>query len=247
MGQDIVLTEHGLGRWTFGLVGAVAAIVVAVSGCASIESLFSPPPSPPAKKEPAPAPVRKEPEPAPAKKEPPAPPPPTKEPEPAPPTKEPEPAPPKKEPEAPSAPPVKKEPVAPAPAKKEPPPPPPKKEPEPAPPKKEPEAPGAKKEPEAPSVKKEPEVAPPVLAPKVGKQDEEQLRRDVGTRIQRAELLIGRIDEKKLTKDQQEHFLTIQSLLKSAKEAVESKDLARAANLAEKARILAEELAQATK
>lgn len=191
MGQDIVLKEHGLGRWRVGLAGAVAAIVVAVSGCASIDSLFSPPPPPPAKKEPAPAPVKKEPEPAPAKKEPPAPPPPTKEPEPAPP--------------------------------------PPKKEPEPAPP------------------KKEPEVTPPVLAPQVGKQDEEQLRREASTRIQRAELLIGRIDEKKLTKDQQEQFLTIQSLLKSAKEAVESQDLTRASNLAEKARILAEELAQAAK
>jgi len=212
--------EHGLGRWRVGLAGAVAAIVVAVSGCASIDSLFSSPPPPPVKKEPAPAPVKKEPEPAPAKKEPPEPPPPTKEPEPAPPKKEP------------PAPPVRKEPVAPAPPKKEPPAPPPappKKEPEPAPP------------------KKEPEVTPPVLAPQVGKQDEEQLRREASTRIQRAELLIGRIDEKKLTKDQQEQFLTIQSLLKSAKEAVESQDLTRASNLAEKARILAEELAQAAR
>ena len=241
-----MLTEHGLGRWRVGLAGAVAAIVVAVSGCASIESLFSPPPPPPAKKEPAPAPVKKEPEPAPAKTEPP-PPPPTKEPEPPPPTKEP-PPPPTKEPPAPAAAPVKKEPVSPAPPKKEPPAPAPvKKEPEPAPPKKEPEAPGVKKEPEAPSAKKEQEIVPPVLAPQVGKQDEEQIRREAGTRIQRAELLIGRLDEKKLTKDQQEQFLTIQSLLKSAKEAVESRDLTRASNLAEKARILAEELAQATK
>jgi outer membrane biosynthesis protein TonB len=184
-----VLTEHGLARWRVGLAGTVAAIVVAVSGCASIDSLFSPPPPPPAKKEPAP--------------------------------------------------PVKKEPVAPAPAKKEPPaPPPPTKEPEPAPP---------KKAPDAPSANKEPEIAPPVLAPQVGKQDEEQLRRETSTRLQRAELLIGRIDEKKLTKGQQEQFLTIQSLIKSAKEAVETRDLTRASNLAEKARILAEELAQAAK
>jgi hypothetical protein len=168
-----------LGRWTIGLAGALVALIVAVSGCAVIESLFSPPPPPPPKKEPAPPAV--------------------------------------------------------------------KKEPEPAPPKKEPEAPGVKKESDAPSVKKEPEVVPPVLAPQVGKQDEEQLRREAGTRIQRAEALIGRIDEKKLTKDQQEQLLTIQSLLKSAKEAVEAKDLARASNLAEKARILAEELAQAAR
>ena len=218
---------QGLSRWRNGLAGALAALIVAVSGCAAFESLFSPPPPPPPKKEPAPAPVKKEPEPAPPKKEPPAPPPPPKT--------EPEPAPVKKEP---PAPPVKKEPVAPAPPKKEPAPAPVKKEPEPAPP---------KKEPEAPSVKKEPEVVPPVLAPQVGKQDEEQLRREAGTRMQRAEVLIGRIDEKKLTKDQQEQFLTIQSLLKNAKEAIEAKDLARASNLAEKARILAEELAQAAR
>jgi hypothetical protein len=219
---------QGPGRWRFRLVGALAALVVAVTGCAAIESLFSPPPPPPPKKEPAPPPVRKEPEPAPPKKEPEAPPPPTK--------KEPEapPSPPKKEP---PAPPVKKEPVAPAPPKKEPAPP----------PKKEPEAPAVKKEPDAPSAKQEPEVVPPVLAPQVGKQDEEQLRREASTRMQRAEALIGRIEEKKLTKDQQEQFLTIQSLLKNAKEAIDAKDLARASNLAEKARILAEELAQATR
>jgi hypothetical protein len=104
-----------------------------------------------------------------------------------------------------------------------------------------------KKEPDTPAAKQEPEVVPPVLAPQVGKQDEEQLRREASTRIQRAEVLIGRIDEKKLTKDQQEQFLTIQSLLKNAKEAIEAKDLARASNLAEKARILAEELAQAAR
>ena len=205
--QGIVLMGQGLSRWRNGLAGALATLLVAMSGCAAFESLFSPPPPPPSKKEPAPAPVKTEPEPAPPKKEPPAPP-------------------------------VKKEPVAPAPPKKEPAPAPVKKEPEPAPP---------KKEPEAPSVKKEPEVVPPVLAPQVGKQDEEQLRREAGTRMQRAEVLIGRIDEKKLTKDQQEQFLTIQSLLKNAKEAIEAKDLARASNLAEKARILAEELAQAAR
>ena len=73
------------------------------------------------------------------------------------------------------------------------------------------------------------------------------MRREAGSRIQRTEVLIGRIDEKKLTNDQQEQFLTIQSLLRNAKEAMAAKDLARASNLAEKARILAEELAQAAR
>jgi outer membrane biosynthesis protein TonB len=213
-----MLMGQALVRWRIGVAGVLAALVVAVGGCAALESLFSPPPPPPVRKEPAPPPVKKEPEPAPPKKEPEAPPPPKKEPEPAPPKKEP------------PAPPVKKEPVVPPP-----------------PVRKEPAPPPVKKEPDAPSAKQEPDAAPPVLAPQVGKQDEEQLRRETSTRIQRAELLIGRIDDKKLSKEQQEQFLTIQSLLRSAKEAVETKDLTRASNLAEKARILAEELAQATR
>jgi outer membrane biosynthesis protein TonB len=155
----------------------------------------------------------------------------------------------------PPPPPVKKEPEAPQPAKKEPEAPPTTKEPlptkAPAPPppvKKEPEAPQpAKKEPEAPPTKKEPETAPPVLAPQVGKGDEEQSKRTAGSRIQRTEELIRLLEGKKLTHDQREQLLTVQNLLGSAKEALAAQDLAKASNLAEKARILAEELTQAVK
>jgi len=145
---------------------------------------------------------------------------------------------PKKEPETL---PAKKEPET-APVKKEPPPPPPaRKEPAAAPTKKEPESPPPKKESETPPAMKEPEVSPPVLAPQVG--DEEQLKREAGSRIQRTEQLIGQLEDKKLSGEQRERLITIQSLLGNAKEALATRDLARASNLADKARVLAEELA----
>jgi hypothetical protein len=180
--------------------------------------------------------------------------PPKKEPvAPAPPTKEPEaPQPPKKEPEAP---PAKKE--APPPPVKAPHPPPPvpvppKKEPvAPAPPKRELEAPQPpKKEPEAPPEKpekKDAETPPPVLAPQVGKGDEEQLRRTAVSRIQRTEQLVGQLEGKNLTGEQQERLMTVRSLLGSARDALTAQDLTKASNLADKARLLAEELSQGVK
>lgn len=125
---------------------------------------------------------------------------------------------------------------------------PPKKEPvAPAPTKKEPEAPPPKKEPEAPPEKKEPEAPPPVLAPQVGKEDEEQLRRTAGSRIQRTEQLISQLEGKSLSGEQQERLMTVRSLLGSARDALAARDLSKASNLAEKARLLAEELSQSVK
>jgi hypothetical protein len=198
-------------------------------GCTTIKSVFSPPPAPkvpvspptplPPKKEPvAPTPIKKEPEP---------PQPPKKEPETPPAKKE---APPPASAPAPAAPPVKKEPVAPAPIKKEPEPPQP-----------------PKKEPETPPEKKESEALPPVLAPQVGKGGEDQLKQTAGSRIQRTEQLIGQLEGKSLTSEQQERLMTVRSLVGSAKEALAAQDLTKASNLAEKARLLAEELSQSVK
>jgi hypothetical protein len=100
----------------------------------------------------------------------------------------------------------------------------------------------AKKEPETPPVQKEPEIPPPVLVPQVGKGGEEHLKRTASLRIQRAEQLIVQLDGKKLTSEQQEQLLTVQSLLANAKEALGTPDLTKASTLADKARILAEEL-----
>lgn len=127
---------------------------------------------------------------------------------------------------------------------------PPKKEPvaPPAPAKKEPEVPQPpKKEPDAPPEKKDAETPPPVLAPQVGKGDEEQLRRTAVSRIQRTEQLVGQLEGKSLTGEQQERLMTVRSLLGSAREALAAQDLTKASNLADKARLLAEELSQGVK
>lgn len=64
-------------------------------------------------------------------------------------------------------------------------------------------------------------------------------------RIQKAEEMIRQIDQKKMNKDQQDTFSTIQSFLANAKEAIMAKDFLRASNLADKAQILAQELFRA--
>ena len=222
-------------RWLtrkFCLAGLVVAIAVGWSGCTTIKSVFSPPPAPKVPvSPPAPVPPKKEPvAPAPVKKEPEAPQPPKKEPETPPAKKEAPPPPTKAAPPPPAAPPVKKEPVAPAPVKKE------------------PEAPQPpKKEPETPLEKKESEAPPPVLAPQVGKGDEDQLKRTAGSRIQRTEQLIGQLEAKSLTSEQEERLMTVRNLLANAKEALVAQDLTKASNLADKARLLAEELSQSVK
>jgi hypothetical protein len=81
-----------------------------------------------------------------------------------------------------------------------------------------------------------------VLSPQVGPEDEDRLKRESTARIQKTEEIIVRIDEKKLSKEQQDTFSTIQSFLVNAKEAVVAKDFLRAFNLADKAQILTEDL-----
>jgi len=94
-------------------------------------------------------------------------------------------------------------------------------------------------------VKKEP-PPPPVLSPQVGGQeDEERLKQEASGRIEKAEHMVKQIDQQKLAKEQQETFLTIQSFLSKAKEALSIKDFPRAFNLADKAQVLADELFRA--
>jgi hypothetical protein len=81
-----------------------------------------------------------------------------------------------------------------------------------------------------------------VLSPQVGQEEEERLRREARARIERAEQVVRQIDQKKLAQEQRENFSTIQSFLSKANEALSMKDFPRAFNLADKARVLAEEL-----
>jgi len=89
-------------------------------------------------------------------------------------------------------------------------------------------------------------AAPPpprVLSPLV--QDEPLMRQEAQSRIDGTERIVRQIDQSKLGGDQQQNFLTIQSFLAKAREALSARDLQRAVNLADKAYVLADELSRA--
>ncbi|HWT82360.1 MAG TPA: hypothetical protein VN648_26545 [Candidatus Methylomirabilis sp.] len=87
------------------------------------------------------------------------------------------------------------------------------------------------------------QVAPPaVLSPQVGMANEDKLKRDSAARIQKTEEIMTQIDQKKLSKEQQDSLSTIQTFLANAKDALAAQDFLRAFNLADKAQILTEEL-----
>jgi len=73
------------------------------------------------------------------------------------------------------------------------------------------------------------------------------LKRTTSSRIQQAEQFIGQLEGKNLSNEQQERLMTVRSLLGNAKEALAAQDLNKASNLADKARLLAEELSQSLK
>jgi len=104
-----------------------------------------------------------------------------------------------------------------------------------------PEPPAVKREP-SPPPQVTPPASPPVLSPQIGRGDEDRLRREANTRIQKTEQIVAQIDRKRLAKEQQETYSTIQNFLSNAKEALTARDFPRASNLADKAQILAEDL-----
>ncbi len=85
--------------------------------------------------------------------------------------------------------------------------------------------------------------AAPKLLPQVGGEKEDQMKHEAEAKIEGTEQLFSRIDQKTLGQDQQEIFSTIRVFLSKAKEALSIKDFLRAFNLADKAQVLAEELA----
>ena len=68
------------------------------------------------------------------------------------------------------------------------------------------------------------------------------MAQEASMRIARAEQMANQVDQKKLTLEQEETYLTLKSFLVKAKKAMQVKDFARASTLADKAIILAEEL-----
>ncbi len=92
-----------------------------------------------------------------------------------------------------------------------------------------------------------PAAVPPVLAPQLGRQPDERLRQEAEARIDGAERSMNRIDRRRLAEDQHETLVTIQDFLVKARQAVLAKDFSRAFNLADKAKVLADDLARATR
>ena len=90
-------------------------------------------------------------------------------------------------------------------------------------------------------------VAPPVapvLSPDVSPEAAERLSRETRARLDATEGLLRPLDGKALPPEQAETYATIQSFLAKAREALERQNLQRAATLADKANILAQELVQ---
>jgi len=126
------------------------------------------------------------------------------------------------------------------------------KEPAPAPPR--PAAPPAREQPPAPptpvppprtaAIPREPSPAP-VLAPQASAEEEQRMKSQAERRIEGTERLVQRIDPSRLAREQRENYLTIQSFLVKAREALSTRDVQRAFTLADKAFLLADELSKA--
>ena len=86
-------------------------------------------------------------------------------------------------------------------------------------------------------------VAPP-RPPEASPETAERLSRETRARLDATEGLLRPLDGKALPPEQAETYSTIQSFLAKAREALERQDLQRAATLADKANILAQELVQ---
>jgi hypothetical protein len=83
---------------------------------------------------------------------------------------------------------------------------------------------------------------PLVLSPQLD--DEQGVQSQAQNSIDEAERLVRQIDRKKLVGEERQNFLTIQSFVAKAKEALSARDVQRAFTLADKARLLAEELSR---
>lgn len=99
----------------------------------------------------------------------------------------------------------------------------------------------------APASPPSPPVPAPVLSAHVGGEEERRLTQAAQTRIEDAEKIVGRLDHRRLEPPHQETYSTIQSFLTKAREAIAAKDYQRAYTLADKAQILAEQLARAVR
>jgi len=89
-----------------------------------------------------------------------------------------------------------------------------------------------------------PSTPAPVLAPQASAEEENRIKFQAERRIEGTERLVQRIDPARLAREQQENYLTIQSFLSKAREALSARDVQRAFTLADKAYLLADELSK---
>jgi len=97
---------------------------------------------------------------------------------------------------------------------------------------------------QAPAPPPPPDVPPPVLSPVLSAVDEQKLRAEAQQRIDGAEQSLRQVDPAKLASGQQDSLLTVQSFLDKARAALQTQDVQRAFTLADKAYLLADELAK---
>ncbi len=105
------------------------------------------------------------------------------------------------------------------------------------------------KESPPPTVPVTKDLSPPApeLTATMSEADETRLTKETQERIHSADQLVGQIGLERLTGAQRETLSTVRSFIAKARLALTSKDLKEAANLAEKARVLAAELLRATR
>ena len=88
------------------------------------------------------------------------------------------------------------------------------------------------------------DTSPPVLSPVLSAVDEQRLRAEAQQKIDGAEQRLRQVDQAKLASSQQDSLRTVQSFLDKAREALQAQDVQRAFTLADKAYLLADELAR---
>ncbi|HEX9479365.1 MAG TPA: hypothetical protein VGA90_11435 [Methylomirabilota bacterium] len=94
------------------------------------------------------------------------------------------------------------------------------------------------------AIPREPNLPAPVLAPQASAEEEQRIKSQAERRIEGTERLVQKIDPSRLVREQRENYLTIQSFLVKAREALSTRDVQRAFTLADKAYLLADELSK---
>ena len=94
------------------------------------------------------------------------------------------------------------------------------------------------------AIPREPNPPAPVLTPQASAEDEQRIKSQAERRIEGTERLVQKIDPSRLVREQRENYLTIQSFLVKAREALSTRDVQRAFTLADKAYLLADELSR---